>query len=433
MSGERRNWSSWGGYPPVDGVYREVWWQDEVAELSGSYLPVGAGRSYGDSGLLRCADGEMVGAGRLDRIRSFDEERGHLTVEAGCTVGGIINWALPKGWFPPVVPGTQHVTLAGAVANDIHGKNHHAAGTLGRWIERIKLFRSDRGWVECGPDLEPALFKATVGGLGLTGMMTEITVRLERIEGKGFVQEESRRFGSLREASDVFEEFDRSYPMTVSWLELGDSKAGRGVVMGGKFAVGESPAGPLRRPRLGVPVVCPGGLINGGVIKGFNFLYASTRRDGVKTVPYGNYFFPLDGLSDWNRLYGKRGFLQYQFVIPTEAFDTLEMLSGEIGRVGQPPSLSVLKKFGALESPGYLSFPREGWTLAMDFPMKGKATLDLLDRLDEIVADAGGRLYPAKDARMSGAMFRRGFPEWIRLEEARDAAINSEFWKRVSK
>lgn len=425
---------SWGQFPRIKTRVVDLWWQDEVEEFAKkkkSYLPVGKGRSYGDSALLSEALGPMVSLCRCKDLVSFEADTSLLTVKGGCSLSDILAWSVPRGYFLPVVPGTKYVTVGGAIANDIHGKNHHDAGTFGCWVDRIQLFHSQRGWLVCSREKNRELFEATIGGLGLTGLIGEVTLKMHSLVGEGLVEQESRRFGSLEEGARILEDMDRNFPMTVAWLDMASRKMGQGVAMGGRFVEGEVQSKKSRKMK--VPIEASNFLLNRPVIRTFNSLYSATRREGVVKQPFNQYFFPLDGVESWNRLYGKRGFLQYQCVIPKDRIEVLSHLQKAIASSGQVAFLSVLKKFGDCESPGWLSFPMSGWTLAMDFPMAGSETLALFERMDTLVSEAGGRLYPAKDARMSANFFRQSYPSWERLEQVRDPKITSEFWRRVSR
>ncbi|MFC0019837.1 FAD-binding oxidoreductase [Roseibacillus persicicus] len=410
----------------------EVWWQDELQKpaIEGArFLPVGLGRSYGDSALLAEEDGVMKSISRAGRLVGFDDETKVLEVEAGCSLGEILKWCVPRGYFLPVVPGTQKVTVGGAIANDIHGKNHHESGTFGRWVVSFDLFRTEGGWVSCSKSENRDLFEATIGGLGLTGVLGRVRLRMHALQGEGLVEQETVRFDSLREGTEILSGLDRRYPMTVAWIDMASKKMGRGVAMGGRFVEGECPRS--KRKGISVPFDAPSCLLNRSAIRAFNTVYSATRHPGVERLPFEKYFFPLDGVENWNRLYGARGFLQYQCVVPLHAISALSELQRKIADSGQGAFLSVLKKFGPLSSPGLLSFPMSGWTLAMDFAMEGAATLSLMKKLDGVVREVGGRLYPAKDARMSGEFFREGYPQWEELEKLRDVSITSRFWERV--
>jgi L-gulonolactone oxidase len=403
------------------------------ARQHGPLLAVGAGRSYGDSGLN--GGGALIDMRGLDRLVSFDVETGILEAEAGVSLAEILRFAVPRGFFLPVTPGTKFVTLGGAIANDVHGKNHHGAGTIGRWIERIELWRSDGSRQLVKSDDNSGLFAATIGGLGLTGLIARAALRLVPIES-AFLEVETTPFGSLAEFFALSATQSERFAHTVAWVDClaGARGLGRGIFSAANFSRdgGLDPGPPRRRPAL--PFDLPGFALNRVSIGAFNHLYRLAGRLGAgrRRVAYEPFFYPLDAIGNWNRLYGRRGMFQYQSVVPPAAAEaaTAEMLA-QISKAGEGSFLVVLKTFGALPSPGLLSFPREGTTLALDFPNRGESTLALLDRLDAVVKEAGGRLYPAKDGRLSGAMFRAGYPELERFAAQLDPGFSSSFWRRV--
>jgi FAD/FMN-containing dehydrogenase len=411
-----------------------VAWRSDLPALDrlpGPVLPYACGRSYGDSCLND--GGILLDVRGLDRLIALDETSGLLRCEAGVTLAEILDLVVPRGWFLPVVPGTRWVSVGGAIANDIHGKNHHRAGTFGRHVTCFELARSDGERVVCSPG-EP-LFEATVGGLGLTGLIVWAELRLRRVPGAGISQERIR-FGSLDGFFDLAAE-DHAYEYTVAWVDClaGGSRLGRGIYLRGDHApLDGSPDSPLGPARVRVPVEAPGGLINRVTMRLFNEVYyrRQLRRRQRAVVPYAPFFFPLDAVADWTRLYGPGGFLQYQCVVPdAPGGGPIRTIFERISRSDEPACLGVLKRFGAAQSPGWLSFPREGITLAVDFPYRGTRTLKLLDELDAVVREAGGAVYPAKDARMSAASFAAFFPAAPRLEAQRDPKFSSSFWRRV--
>jgi FAD/FMN-containing dehydrogenase len=431
----RRTYRSWGRYPsaaPVD-VFPVVWRSDvpPFERLPGSVLPYGCGRSYGDSCLND--GGLLLDVRRLDRLIAFDAEAGLLRCEAGVTLAEILALIVPHGWFLPVVPGTRWVSVGGAIANDIHGKNHHRAGTFGAHVTRLELLRSTGERIVCAPD--DALFQATVGGLGLTGLVTWAEIRLKPIVGSGIAMERIR-FPGLDAFFELAAE-DHAFEYTVAWVDClaRGSRLGRGIYMRGDHAPLDGPApSPLGAARLTVPVDAPAGLLNRVTLALFNEAYyrgqLGSRRRSV--VPYAPFFFPLDGVGDWTRLYGPQGFVQYQCVVPgAPAAGPIRTIFERIARSGEPASLGVLKRFGAARSPGMLSFPREGTTLAVDFAVRGTRPFALLDDLDAIVREAGGAVYPAKDARMSPESFRAFFPQLDRFRPHQDPKFSSSFWRRV--
>ena len=406
---------SWGRYPrPERQDELRADWRDQPLPGARPLLPYGKGRSYGDCCLNE--GGALVRTEGLDRFIALDAS-GVLRCEAGVTLGEILALGVPKGWFLPVVPGTKQVTVGGAIANDIHGKNHHRKGTFGAHVRRLELLRSD-GRVECGPG-DP-LFAATVGGLGLTGLVTWAELQLHPVPGPA-VRVESVPFRTLAEFFELSEASDAGFEYTVAWVDA--LRPGRGVLFRGDHADG-AVRPPM--PPLEVPVELP--LVNGLSIRAFNLAYGAAQRRRSKLLHFDPFFFPLDRVRHWNRLYGKRGFLQFQCVVP--GGEHLQALF-EACR-GQASALGVLKKFGGAASPGLCSFPRPGFTLALDFKNNGDETFRLFERLERTAIEAGGAIYPAKDARMSKASFAASFPRLEELEKLRDPAFSSSLWRRCA-
>lgn len=432
--------TSWGRVLRAPHAVARPHWRDELAPAlraaaahPGRALPVGLSRSYGDSGLN--PDGAAVAMAGLDRVQAFDPASGIIRADAGLSLDALIRLALPHGWFPPVLPGTKFVTLGGAIANDVHGKNHHRAGTFGRHLRRIGLLRSDGEAVELTPDDPTGRFAATIGGLGLTGVIAWAELQLAPVAG-GRLDSEDIAFGSLDDFFRLAEESEPTHAYTVAWIDCVASgrSLGRGVFSRANPAA--DPDRSLHRPpRLAAPVDAPAALLNPLTLKAFNTAYYALKsaRAGRRRVHYDGFFFPLDAIGDWNRLYGRPGFYQYQCVIPDAAARgaTAELLA-QIARSGQGSFLAVLKTFGDLPSPGLLSFPMKGATLALDFQNRGDATLSLLSRLDAVVREAGGRLYPAKDGRIDKAMFAAGFPGLDAFVRHLDPGLSSGFWRRVA-
>jgi FAD/FMN-containing dehydrogenase len=431
-------YESWGRFPKATHDVVRINWRDEALPpgQGKSLLPFGNGRSYGDCCLND--DGILVDTRGLDRFMAFDAATGVLRCEAGVLLSEILELAVPRGWFLPVTPGTQFVTIAGAVANDVHGKNHHRAGTFGRHVKCFELLRSDGTRMRCSPSENPDWFRATVGGLGLTGLITWVELQLKAISGP-LIDQEVIRYSHLEEFFRVSRESDATHEYTVAWIDCAASGAslGRGLFIRGNDAKG-APDRTVKTAttRLSVPFDPPFALVNGPSLRVFNQLYYhKQRQERVRsTVHYRTYFYPLDAIGAWNRIYGANGLLQYQCVIPHPHAETaIAEILGRIAAAGTGSFLAVLKVFGELPSPGLLSFPRPGATLALDFPNQGQQTLELLDRLDAITMAAGGALYPAKDARMSADTFRRSFPCWQQLEPFIDPRFSSSFWRRVSR
>lgn len=401
--------------------------------MSEPVLAYGRGRSYGDVCLND--GGILLDTRSLSRFISFDAERGVLHCEAGVTLGEILELAVPRGWFLPVLPGTQFVSIAGAVANDIHGKNHHRAGCFGRFVRSLKLVRSSGERLLCSPQQNAGLFAATIGGLGLTGLILSVEIQLKRVSGP-YLEVERIRFEDLDEFFQLTAESDRDYEYTVAWVDslARRQRLGRGVFIRGNHA--DRPPSPHPPPpshrRLGIPFDFPSFVLSRVAVQAFNTLYYWAHAGGhrPRLCRYEPFFFPLDTVREWNRVYGKRGFLQHQAVVSQQ--EALRELLREAARSGQGSFLTVLKRFGNPPSPGVLSFPRPGFTLTLDFPYQGEATLQLMDRLDQIVLEAGGAVYPAKDARMSPGSFRRFFPRAEEFEQYVDPRFSSSFWRRVT-
>lgn len=430
---------SWGGYPTV--YHRAVLspsWRTDMPDLSqqdAAVLPFGNGRSYGDSCLN--AGGILVDTTNLNQLMAFDRENGVLRCEAGVTMLDILDLIVPHGWFVPVSPGTKFVTVGGAIANDVHGKNHHAAGTFGCHVTQFELLRSTGERLLCSPIENDDLFRATIGGLGLTGIITWAEFRLRSIPSP-LVQTESIQFHSIEEFFALSAESEH-HEYSVSWVDCTATghNFGRGLFGRGDFY--DPPLGyddPRTKLKLRVPPVeLPFSLVGNVTARIFNELYyrKQIRKHTSAVSHYDPFFYPLDAIHDWHRVYGKDGFLQHQCVVPYE--DSIEPIREILRRIvasGQASPLVVFKTFGDMESPGLLSFPRPGVTLALDFPYRGKATLDLLDSLDEIVFAHGGALYPAKDARMSPAHFRQSYPQWETFAQCVDPKFSSSFWRRVT-
>ena len=425
---------SWGRYRSVAQVGVEQHWRDAIlpSATSRSLLPYGQGRSYGD--VAQNSDGMLVCTRTLDRFIAFDDERGVLRTEAGARLCDILSLTAPRGWYLPVVPGTQFVSVGGAIANDVHGKNHHRAGTFGRHVLRLELLRSDGTRMTCSPDENPGWFEATVGGLGLTGLVTWAELALERIPGAS-VEVETLPCTSLAEFETLCDASDATHEYTVAWFDCFSYRDGR---FRGLFTrANHAPGAPRPASALGaVPFTPPVGLVRPAAMKAFNLAYFKSgmrRANKTASMPLDRFLYPLDRVDRWNRLYGPRGFLQLQCAIPSaQARAGVDALLEAIAQSGQGSFLAVIKRFGAQPSPGLLSFPLEGTTLALDFTYAGDATLRLFDALHAIVQRHAGRMYPAKDACMSASAFEAGYPDWRRMLPFLDPGFGSDFWKRVT-
>lgn len=431
---------SWGRYPKIEASeVKTVYWRDELPDLAAfheSVLPYAYGRSYGDSCLNE--GGVSIDVSHLQRFISFDESKGLLRCEAGVSLAEILAVMVPRGWFLPVSPGTKFVSVGGAIANDIHGKNHHRAGTFGCHVTRFELLRSNGERLTCSPDENSELFRATIGGLGLTGIILWAEFQLKPIVNP-YIDMDHIRFASLDEFFAISAESDQDYEYTMSWVDIliGGDNLCRGTFMRGNHNQSRELASKPVKKRLplALPFNFPSFVLNTLTVKTFNelFYHAQLSKRSHKVVPYDPFFYPLDSIHEWNRMYGKRGFLQYQFVVPFEvAHDAMKEILARIRHSGEGSFLTVLKKFGDIQSPGMLSFPRPGLTLALDFAFSGQKTLQLLEDLDKIIRQSGGAVYPAKDARMSAESFQAFFPRWREFAQYVDPHFSSSFWRRVS-
>jgi decaprenylphospho-beta-D-ribofuranose 2-oxidase len=403
--------SGWGRYPRLDCTRFVLHNVDEAARIvreSQSLIARGNGRAYGDAALNAAGVLDMR---RCDRILEFDPATGRIACEAGLLLADLLDFAVPRGWFPPVTPGTKFVTIGGMIAADVHGKNHHHSGSFGRHVESLDLLTADGTTRRCSAEEDGELFRATCGGMGLTGLILEARFRLVPIE-TSYIRQETLRTANLDETLAAHEDA-ASWTYSVGWIDcLAEGAAlGRGVVFRGEHASRvEAPAGAVRRrPARTVPLDLPGWVLNRWSVRAFNELYYRSARPGMALIGYDQCFYPLDALLEWNRLYGRAGFLQYQCVLPKAGSRAaLAAILERTAAAGQGSFLAVLKCFGP-GGAGFLSFPMEGFTLTLDFPA-GRSALALLRALDAVVDSAGGRLYLAKDACTSPESLRRGYP-----------------------
>ncbi|HTU75533.1 MAG TPA: FAD-binding oxidoreductase [Trebonia sp.] len=423
--------TGWGRIAPSTATLAEPSGAEAAAELlragvngTRALIPRGLGRSYNNA--AQSGGGTVLSTARLNRILSLDPASGVATAQAGVSLEDLMVAGLPHGWFVPVSPGTRQVTVGGAIAADVHGKNHHVAGSFACHVLSFDLVLPSGELKTATPGDDPALFWATAGGMGLTGFIIQATIQLKRVESSR-VRVDTIRTSGIDETMAVLAEHDKRYGYTVAWS---DSTArggglGRSIITSGDFAaVGDLRGADRDRPlafdpraRLGVPDVFPPGLLNRYSIRLFDELYfrkAPRLREGeIQTI--GQFFHPLDAIRNWNRVYGPRGFRQYQYVIPFGAEGAVRRSFEMVSRAHAPSFVTVLKRFGASD-PGPLSFPAPGWTLALDFPTATPGLEPLLDALDRLVVDNGGRVYLAKDSRVSPGMFGQMYP---RLEEFR--------------
>jgi FAD/FMN-containing dehydrogenase len=436
------NYSSFGSYPkstPSGIIYPK--WHDETLlafkeiHKNDSLLPYGMGRSYGDSCLNN--DHSLLLTKSLNNIISFDAINGNIECESGCTFDEILQLIVPKGWFLPVTPGTRFITVGGAIANDIHGKNHSSAGNFGNHVQWFYVFRSDyEQELYCSQDINQDLYMATIGGLGLTGIITKACFSLKKIDNP-YINVECIKFKGIDEFLDLSETLGMQKEYSVSWFDCYSGSASniKGLFTAGTCADQSYSNNNIKAPKsITFPFDAPGFLLNTFTIKAFNALYYHKQLNKAKSSVqhYEPFFYPLDAIHKWNRMYGKRGFVQYQNIIPFESgIEPINDILSLIKKSGEGSFLVVLKTFGSIQSRGMMSFPKPGITLAMDFPWNGAKTATLLDAFDTITAEAKGRVYPAKDARMSGKHFRQYFPNWERFMQYKDPCISSSFIRRV--
>lgn len=412
--------TGWGG---MSAPARELLSEDLASIVDGIPLTRGLGRSYGDSALPPTGAPAIVGARLADRILAFDPRSGRLRAEAGLALQALVWHLLPRGWFPPVVPGTQFVTLGGMVAADVHGKNHHVEGTIGRHVEALRLRLASGESVTCSRDALPDLFRATLGGMGLTGHILEVELRLARVPTPWIVQE-AFRVDDIDAFLAALRDSARDWPFTMGWIDcLARGRSlGRGVVFRGRWA--EPAEAPRRAPaplrRLAVPFRLPGLALNDLTVRAFNALYLRLhpRRVRRAVVHPEKFFFPLDAVRHWNRIYGRRGFTQFQCVLPeTERPGAVRRFLELAAREGGSSFLCVLKDCGE-EGEGLLSFPRPGVSVALDLPMRpGLAAT--VDRLAAATAAEGGRVYLAKDSLLTAERFRELEPRLATFEAVR--------------
>lgn len=400
--------SGWGRYPAVECNLRKPHDLSELREVmkTGPVIARGLGRAYGDSALNEQSTIDMT---EFNRICAFDQEAGVLTVEAGVSLRDVIEVFLPRGWFPPVTPGTKYVTIGGMIAADVHGKNHHGHGSFGNYVDWIEILGPDGEVHKCSRSENDELFARTLGGMGLTGIILRAAFRLLKVD-TGWIRSETRCANNLAETMESFDSAD-DWTYSVAWIDClaRGAHQGRSVLHLGEHAVRDELSDPMRRrifpparpSRGNIPFCPPALLLRGWTVRAFNAAYfrAAMRRRSTGMVDWDTYFYPLDALRNWNRLYGRPGFAQFQCVLPLDAAATgLSKLLRTISDANCGSFLAVLKRFGKQQ--GEFSFPMPGYTLALDFPVSER-TLSLMTDLDDIVVDHGGRFYLAKDSRMS--------------------------------
>jgi FAD/FMN-containing dehydrogenase len=407
-------------------------------------LAFGNGRSYGDVCLN--PKGNLWQTSGLNKLIAFDEATGSLVCEAGVLLRDIQRLFVPRGWMLPVTPGTQLITVGGAIANDVHGKNHHAVGSFGDHVLGVSLVRTSGEVLKLDWFDTPEVLSATLGGMGLTGVIVTAELQLRRV-GSPWLRTETLPYQGLDEFFELADASEHDWEHTVSWIDCLAGKTARGIFMrANHMTAQEAAAKPSLRQALTVqqrkmegqplsmPFVPPMSLVNGLSLKPFNMAYYHLQKmkRGFDVAHYEPFSYPLDNLQHWNRMYGPRGFYQYQSVVPREVGKpAVQAMLDAIAASGEGSFLAVLKTFGNREAKGMLSFPQPGVTLALDFPNRGKRTLKLFEQLDAIVREAKGRLYMAKDARMSRDLFEAGYPRLSEFTAHRDAGISSAMSRRL--
>jgi len=411
--------------------------------LGGSVIARGLGRSYGDA--AQCAGGTVVDTAAFDSIGVIDPATGSVEVSGGASLDALIRASLPLGWFIPVSPGTRQVTLGGAIAADVHGKNHHYEGSFCSYVTSLTLV-TPVGVLTTSPENDPELFWATAGGMGLTGIIVKATLRLRRVE-TAWVEVDTERFNDLDSAMAAMEAMDDFYRYSVAWVDCSSHRGGlgRSVLTRGDHAplsalgpkLQERPLATPRNLPTRVPFTPPRGLVNSSTSRAFNeaWFRKSPRRRCGALVPLMSFLHPLDGVANWNLLYGRRGFVQYQFAVAERHAELVRAAIATIAASGISSPMAVLKRFGPGD-PGPLSFPMEGWTLALDFPVGPVGLPRLLDQLDDLVARAGGRVYLAKDARLRPELVGVMYPRLDELAAVRrrvdpDGILESDLSRRL--
>ncbi|GGK04729.1 FAD-linked oxidase [Lentibacillus kapialis] len=418
----KQEMAGWGNFPKYTGfVYQPESTSDIQAILeqeTGNQIAYGLGRSYGDNALNK--DNGMLVLDKMNHMLAFDEHTGILTCEAGVSLADIIEVFLPQGFFPPVTPGTKLVTVGGAIANDVHGKNHHADGTFSEFVRSFDLLLASGEMITCSREKNTDVFWATVGGIGLTGIIVRATIQLMRVETSQ-IKATYEKARNIDEAFDRFQENDANFKYSVAWIDClstGDS-LGRSVLMRGDHAEKvdlkngiREPLALPKKPGLKIPVHAPSFALNYWSISIFNQLYYKSYKNETKLVDLTSFFYPLDAISDWNKLYGKKGFVQYQAVFPkdNEPKEGIRKLLEKLSHEKRSSFLAVLKSSGKAND-ALLSFPIEGYTLALDIPIK-RELFSFLKELDEIVVAFGGRVYLAKDSTLDMETFHKMYPQW---------------------
>jgi len=404
----------------------------KIPSSSNGSLAFGNGRSYGD---VCFPKDTIILTDDFNRIVSLDNKNGTIVCQSGVIFYDLFKEIIPKGWFLPVVPGTQFISVGGAVANDIHGKNHHSKGSFGNHIIEIKLQDKNNNIITCSRDNNLELFKATIGGLGLTGIILEVKIQLIKLSSTK-ISQNITPFYSFEEYLNLNKDFESNYEYTVAWVDFGNRKKSiKGIFISGNHIEEKTNLTYHQRKVRLFPITPTISFVNNLTISILNKAYfIKNNKSQNSIVKLNKFFFPLDLIYDWNKAYGKKGFLQYQFVLPvSQVEESIAKIHQIIIDSKIKPSLTVLKTFGDIKPNGYLSFPRKGVSFAIDFPNVGRSLLNLLTELDKVIFDYGGALYPAKDIRMNKQMFKKSYPNLNEFLKYKSPKLNSKFFERVMK
>ncbi len=423
--------NAWGDPSKTDQESQPLWWQHDPLPQNSLMLPRGNARSYGDS--CQNHSGVVIDTTYLNRFLDYDKDRGIIHCESGTLLKDILALVVKDNWFLPVVPGTQLITVGGAIANDIHGKNHPAKGSFGDHVLAFQLRQEGSDVIHCSSTENPDLFSATIGGLGLTGLITSATIQLKSIPSP-WMAVETIPFNSLETVLELLQSSQQSHEYNVAWIDCLNQSATklRGIFHRSNFVHSETKI--PDRKNINIPCYFPRWVMNKFTIKNFNrIIYYKNKKNKPSQLPYHKFLFPLDNINHWNRIYGKPGLLQYQGVIPYDNGKTLlKELFHQIIQSQQASFLCVLKCFGEQKPKGLLSFPMSGFTLALDFPNRGKKTIDLLHCLYKITLEADGRIYPAKDSCLTPEMFQQGFSHIEQFSSHIHGNFTSDFWQRIT-
>jgi len=424
---------SWGMYPKNKNTVFKFDKEETLEEIINKHnelIPHGNGRSYGDSALSN----KIINVKPKDYFIDFDEEKGLLHIQAGVLLSEILEAYVPRGWFLKVTPGTKLITVGGAIASDVHGKNHHVEGCFSECVKEFQIMLADGEVVTCSKEATPELFKATCGGMGLTGVILDAKIYLKKINSQ-YIDQTTIKTKNLKETFEAFEEYSNK-PYSVAWIDcLAKGKEiGKCLLMVGDFRDDGKLDYKLKKQKS-IPFNFPSFALNNWSVRVFNWLYYAKAKEGVskQRVDIDTFFYPLDAIGHWNRIYGKNGFTQYQFILPKErSYEGLEEILTAISQSGKGSFLAVLKLYGKAND-NYLSFPIEGYSLALDFKIE-KGLFELLDKLDEIVVKHNGRIYLTKDVRVSKETFEKGYPQIETFRQFRkENKMNSKFQSLQSK